>query len=643
MHSKPLTEPSGYLLPADHDNGLVDERVIDMARRLPARLAASSSDVSLTYEALVGQASELARQIRARGAGPGDVVGICLERSADFLVSTLAVLMTGAAYLPLDAGYPDERLRFMVQDAAALLVIADPALAPRFAGLEVLRPTTDPEPGATPATAPSAGDPQPRARRATDVAYVVYTSGSTGTPKGVAVTHASLLNLISWHQRVFAITAADRGTQIASPSFDAAVWEIWPYLAAGASLHIPDDATRTDPAALRDWLVAQEISVSFLPTPLAEAVLALEWPPCPLRFLLTGGDTLHRRPRAGLPFSLVNNYGVTEAAVVSTSGVIPVDDERPDAPPSAALTHNVLPSIGRPIDGVAVHLVDSAFREVPTGEVGELVIGGVSVAQGYLHRADLTAEKFRPDPFVDDPTARVYLTGDLARRLPGGEIEFCGRRDEQVKIRGFRVELREIEAALSRHPAVRGSAVVAVGEVSAERRLVAYVVPDPGRAGVTNELRAYLAQRLPGYLLPAAIHELDALPLTPNGKLDRVALTTLAEAAPAAAAADANAAEAPGSELEAAVATVIAEVLGVERVGTDQNFFLLGGHSMLGAQLVQRIGERFGLEVSLRTVFSHPTAAAMAVEVERLLLEEIEALTDEEADRLADGLAGDAP
>ncbi len=641
MHSKPLPDPSGSTLPADHDSGLVDERVIDMSRRSPARLAASSSDASLTYEALVEQARKLARQIRARGVGPGDVVGICLGRSADFLVSTLAVLMTGAAYLPLDPGYPDERLRFMVQDAAAQLVIADPALAHRLAGPEVLRPRPDPEPGAASATAPSAGDPQPRARRATDVAYVIYTSGSTGTPKGVTVTHASLLSLISWHQRAFAITAADRGTQIASPSFDAAVWEIWPYLAAGASLHIPDDATRTDPAALRDWLVAQEISVSFLPTPLAEAVLALEWPPCPLRFLLTGGDTLHRRPRAGLPFSLVNNYGVTEAAVVSTSGVVPVDDGSPDALPSAALTHDVLPSIGRPIDGVAVHLVDAAFREVPSGEVGELVVGGVSVAQGYLHRADLTAEKFRPDPFVDDPTARVYLTGDLARRLPSGEIEFCGRSDEQVKIRGFRVELGEIEAALSRHPAVRGSAVVAVGEVSAERRLVAYVVPDPGRTGVTNELRAYLAQRLPGYLLPAAIHELDVLPLTPNGKLDRVALTTLAEAAPAAA--DADAAEAPGSELEAAVATVIAEVLGVERVGTDQNFFLLGGHSMLGAQLVQRIGERFGLEVSLRTVFSHPTAAAMAVEVERLLLEEIEALTDEEADRLADGLAGDAP
>jgi len=637
MHSKPLTDPSGYTLPADHHNGLVDERVIDMARRLPARLAASSSDAVLTYEALVEQASKLARQIRHRGTGPGDVVGICLGRSADFLVSTLAVLMTGAAYLPLDPGYPDERLRFMVQDATAQLVIADPALAHRFAGPEVLGPRADPEPAS--ATAPSAGDPQPRTRRATDVAYVIYTSGSTGTPKGVAVTHASLLNLISWHQRVFAITAADRGTQIASPGFDAAVWEIWPYLAAGASLHIPGDAIRTDPDALRDWLVAQEISVSFLPTPLAEAVLALEWPPCPLRFLLTGGDTLHRRPRAGLPFSLVNNYGVTEAAVVSTSGVVPVDDERPDALPSAALTHNVLPSIGWPIDGVAVHLVDDALREVPGGEVGELVIGGVSVAQGYLHRADLTAEKFRPDPFVDAPTARVYLTGDLARRLPSGEIEFCGRSDEQVKIRGFRVELGEIEAALSRHPAVRGSAVVAVGEVSAERRLVAYVVPDPGRTGVTNELRAYLAQRLPGYMLPAAIHELDALPLTPNGKLDRVALTTLAGAAPA----TADAAEAPGSELEAAVATVIAEVLGVERVGPDQNFFLLGGHSMLGAQLVQRIGERFGLEVSLRTVFSHPTATAMAVEVERLLLEEIEALTDEEADRLADGLAGDAP
>ncbi len=658
MYGEPLSDPGGYALPRHGDvlidPALIDQRVVDAATRRPDSIAASFGDGSLTYEALVGQARGLAETIRARGIASGDVVGVCLGRSADFLVSALAVLMTGAAYLPLDPGYPDERLAFMVHDSATRLVVADVEQVPRFVGTEVVGPRPASAAAAETPAAPSGGAAQPRPRSASDVAYVIYTSGSTGTPKGVAVTHASLLNLVRWHQQAFAITAADRGTQVASPSFDAAVWEIWPYLAAGASLHIPDDATRTDPAALRDWLVERQISVSFLPTPLAEAVLALEWPPCPLRFLLTGGDTLHRRPRAGLPFRLVNNYGVTEAAVVSTSGIVPVDDESPDALlagalPSTVLRSTVLPSIGWPIDGVAVHVVDDAFHKVADGEVGQLVIGGVSVAQGYLHRADLTEESFRPDPFGHDPTARVYLTGDRARRLPSGEIEFCGRSDEQVKIRGFRVELGEIEASLARHPAVRASAVVAVGAVgavSAERRLVAYVVPDPGRPGGTSELRAYLAQRLPGYMLPGAFHELDALPLTPNGKLDRVALTATAAAEAAPAAADApgtSEVEETRTELEEAVAGVIADVLGVEHVGLNQNFFLLGGHSMLGAQLVQRIGERFGLEVSLRTVFSHPTAAAMASEVERLLLEEIEALTDEESNRLADGLAGDPP
>ena len=289
----------------------------------------------------------------------------------------------------------------------------------------------------------------PASRLPEDLAYVVYTSGSTGRPKGVLVEHAGLSNLVEWHRAAFDLSAQDRCTQIASPGFDAAVWEIWPSLPSGAAIHIVPEHLRTDPVRLRDWLVAEGITVSFLPTPLAEGVIGLTWPERPaLRYLLTGGDALTRRPRPDLEFTVVNNYGLSETAVVATSGAVAPDGDG-------------APSIGRPIAGVETEVVDERLQPVEPGGAGELLLGGVGIARGYLNRPELTAERF-----LNDPRGRRYRTGDRVRVRSDGEIEFLGRLDDQLSVRGFRVEPGEIAAALNSHPAIEASVAVGVGRTS---------------------------------------------------------------------------------------------------------------------------------------------------------------------------------
>jgi amino acid adenylation domain-containing protein len=603
--------------------GRVHELFAAHAAAQPDAIAVSGPDETLTYGQLERRANQLAHRLRALGVDRDRPVGLCLQRSAALVVGAVGILKAGRAYVALDPSHPQERLGFMLRDSGADVLVTSGPVAAQLgtaeAGVVALdagRADLDFEP----TVAPAAGEP------AGDLAYVIYTSGSTGTPKGVLVEHESLRNLIFWHRHAFAITEADRATQIASPAFDAAVWEVWPYLTAGASIHVPTDEVRADPVALRDWLVAERISVSFLPTALAEAVLTLDWPAeLPLRYLLTGGDTLHRYPPPDLSFAVVNNYGPTEGTVVATSGVV-----RPSPNPLGA------PSIGKPIANVRVYVVDDQLDPVAMGAPGELLIGGDGVARGYLNRPALTDEKFIPDPFSGTPGARLYRTGDLARHRPDGEIEFLGRVDEQVKIHGNRVELGEISATLHRHPAVRSSVVVVGEHVPDERRLIAYVVLADGRRPDTEQLRAHLAQHLPNYMIPAAFVCLEELPLTPNGKVDRAALP-----APSAA----NTAQPPdsaqpGNELEQVLETVVAELLDLDRVGVDENFFMLGGHSLLGAQLIVRIGDCCGVEMSLRSLFDNPTVAGMAAEVERLIVADLETMSDDDAARL---LAPDSP
>ncbi|MGC2192721.1 MAG: non-ribosomal peptide synthetase [Candidatus Dormiibacterota bacterium] len=597
---------------------LIPELVAQRAASAPDAVAVCSGTDVLSYGELDSRADQLARQLRAVGVKTGTPVGLCIERSPDFAVGALGIMRAGGAYAPLDPSYPIERLNFVLRDTRAPALVTNGktpvGLAPSGCRVVVLALGTHKQISTPPDESSSAG------RRSEHLAYVIYTSGSTGVPKGVAVTHGNLANLVRWHQRAFQVNPMDRATQLASPAFDAAVWELWPYLSAGASVYLPDDLTRMDPERLRDWLVLQRITIGFVPTPLAEAMLSLAWPnETALRALLTGGDALHRFPPATLPFSVVNNYGPTEATVVTTSGVVPTDG----GPRS-------LPSIGKPIDGVEVHVVDEDLRPVPEGAPGELLIGGAGLSLGYLNHPDLTDEKFIRDPFGEIEGGRLYRTGDMVRRRADGELEFVGRLDDQVKIRGQRVELGEIAGALNRIPSVRSSVVVAADDEGHGRRLVAYVVPTSAQKVVRRELHERLAQSLPAYMVPSEFVLIDEVPVTRNGKVDRAALPNPFSRSNR----PGRSGVGPTTQVEEALVVVVAELLGLSTVGTDENFFVLGGHSLLGAQLIARISQMYDVELPLRSVFDGPTVAEMAAAIESLVLAEVAAMTDDEAERL---------
>jgi amino acid adenylation domain-containing protein len=567
--------------------------------------AVSGPEGNVSYAELTARADELARTLTEVGVGRGALVGLCLPRSASLVVGALGIVRAGAAYVAIDPAYPDKRVRWMLEDSGAVAVVTDRGHAPRLDGDDE-RPVVLLADGGVPAGAPARTSPLADSRAEPpgpdeaetpgpdDLAYVVYTSGSTGTPKGVMVEHSSLTNLVDWHCSAFGLRRGDHCTQIASPGFDASVWEIWPSLAVGAVLHVVPDELRADPIGLRDWLVAEGITVTFLPTAVAEAVITLPWPDgAPLRYLLTGGDALTRRPRPDLGFSVINNYGLSETAVVATSGAVTSAGDE-------------IPSIGRPIRGVEAEVVDERLGAVAPGQEGELVLSGVAIARGYLNRPELTGEHF-----LNGDGRRRYRTGDRVRLRADGEIEFLGRLDDQLSIRGFRVEPGEVVAALNSHPGIEASVAVGVGRPSAERRLVAYLVPADGDVPDRDRLDRFLADLLPDYMRPAQYVWLDALPMTAHGKIDHAALP------PPAAAAEAPAPARGSSEIEARTAAVVAELLEVDAVAVDQNFFLLGGHSMLGAQLIVRLEDLFGVEISLRYLFDHPTPAEIATEVER--------------------------
>jgi amino acid adenylation domain-containing protein len=587
----------------------------------PENLAVNGPDGTLTYAELSARAEHLSRRLRQQGVQPGDLVGLCLNRSVSLVVAALAILKAGGVYVAIDPKYPDDRIRWMLDDAAAVAVLADVETADRL-GTFGDRPAVVVAAGGHLRADPAAdgtGNSQVDIAATTDgadghsgptdLAYVVYTSGSTGQPKGVLVEHASLANLVDWHRDAFALSATDRCTQIASPGFDAAVWEIWPCLATGASLHIVPEDVRLDPLGLRDWLVAEGITVTFLPTAVAEGLISLPWPEnTALRYLLTGGDALTRRPPADLGFTVVNNYGLSETTVVATSGAVTPDGEG-------------APTIGAAISGAVAEVVDEDLRPVEPGQPGELVVGGVAVGRGYLNRPELTAERF-----LDDERGRRYRTGDRVRMRPDGDFEFLGRLDDQLSIRGFRVEPGEVDATLNSHPAIRASITVGVGRSSAQRQLVTYVVAAGQEQPDRAQLSEYLGRFLPEQLLPSRYVWLAELPLTAHGKIDRDALPDVGETAAdadetAVGAAQetgtANAASGTETETEAAIAPVLTELLDVPEIGPTQNFFLLGGHSMLGAQLIVRLEKLFDVEISLRFLFDHPTLSEIAAEVDR--------------------------
>jgi amino acid adenylation domain-containing protein len=367
----------------------VPQLVSARAAAAPNAIAVTHGKLSLTYKELDVRASQLAHFLRSLGVGPDGIVGLYLNRSLAMVVGALAILKAGGAYLPLDPAYPTGRLAFIMKDARVPILLTGQCMADELPMRTQNVVTVDPEGRLA---APGTSEPILAYAKAENLAYVIYTSGSTGQPKGVEITHNSLLNLVFWHQRAFRVNSSDRASQLSALSFDAAVWELWPYLTAGATVHLPDDLALNEPEAVRDWLVSQRITIGFLPTPLAERVIRLDWPANPaLRVLLTGADTLHHYPSRKLPFQLVNNYGPTECTVVATSGTVLPDDYA-----------DRLPAIGRPIANTEIYILNESMKQVPIGEPGEIYIGGAGLARGYRNRPDLTSERFVPNPFSSE-------------------------------------------------------------------------------------------------------------------------------------------------------------------------------------------------------------------------------------------------
>ncbi|MGA9705478.1 non-ribosomal peptide synthetase, partial [Pseudomonas sp.] len=558
--------------------------------RTPDAVAVIADDRQLTYQALNAQANRLAHHLRELGVQPDARVGICLERGLDMLVGLFAILKAGGSYVPLDPTYPQERITYMLQDSAPVVVLAHAAtreLLGEVALIDLDHSTWQHQP---------ATNLQVAGLSARHAAYLIYTSGSTGQPKGVINEHAGVVNRLLWMQDAYGLTADDAVLQKTPFSFDVSVWEFfWP-LFTGARLVMARPGGHKDPAYLCEVIQAQQITTLHFVPSMLDVFLAhgdVSQAAGLLRVMCSGEalpGSLVRRFKQQLPgIGLYNLYGPTEAAVDVTAW----NCARPEVPDNTP--------IGKPIANTRMYLLDAQLQPVPLGVVGELFIGGVQVARGYLNRPELTAERFLQDPFYD---GRMYRTGDIGRYLPDGTLEYLGRNDDQVKIRGLRIELGEIQARLLEHAQVSEGAVVA-----REDRLIAYYT---GEHTAIEHLRAHLLQHLPEFMVPALFVHLDALPLSPNGKLDRKALPT-----PGLDALVVREYEAPEGDTEILLARLWAELLGVERVGRQDNFFELGGHSLLAVSLIGRLRQE-GMEADVRALFEQPTLAGYAAMTERM-------------------------
>jgi amino acid adenylation domain-containing protein/non-ribosomal peptide synthase protein (TIGR01720 family) len=566
------------------------------AARTPDAVAVTYEDEVLSYAALEARANQLAHYLRRRGVGAETVVGLCAERSLAMVVGLLGILKAGGAYLPLDPSYPAERLGYMLGDARAPVLLTQAALLDRLPvhSAQIIQLDADAAAIAEePVTAPRSGVD------ADNLAYVIYTSGSTGRPKGVMNSHRGILNRILWMQDAYRLSATDRVLQKTPFGFDVSVWEFfWP-LAFGARLVVARPGGHQDPVYLSEVIERAGVTIAhFVPSMLQAFLEAGELERCgSLRDVMCSGEALPVETQNSfltrLSARLHNLYGPTEAAVDVSAWRCAVTSSAASVP------------IGRPISNIALYVVDRYGEPVPVGVAGELLIGGIGVARGYLGRGGLTAERFVPSPF--GAGERLYRTGDLARWRADGALEFLGRLDFQVKLRGLRIELGEIEAALLTHAAVAQAVVVARKESGGDKRLIGYVVPAAGASADidADELRSHLKRTLPDYMVPPAFVVLEQLPLSANGKLDRKALP----------APDASAAShdylAPRNTVEATLASIFAEVLHQDRVGINDNFFELGGDSILSIQMVAR-ANRAGLALNARQMFEQQTVAGLA-------------------------------
>jgi len=575
----------------------IDEAFREQAALTPDAAALRFGRETLTYQNLSQRAGALAHRLRARGVGPDVLVGLFVERSADMVVAMLGVLMAGGAYVPLDPTYPAKRIAYVLADAKPLVILTHRRLQSALPRHQARVIIIDDD-------APDSHDDMPAksaaaARSANDLAYVIYTSGSTGEPKGVEIPHRAVTNMLASMQRKPGLTSADTMLAITTLAFDIAVLEIFLPLVCGACVVVAPSETTADGEALASLIEQARISIMQATPATLRMLLEAGWKGAPGFRAFCGGEALSRDlADALLPYvgELWNLYGPTETTIWST-----LDQVKDDGAPI---------SIGRPIANTSVHVLDQDGAPVPIGIVGEICIGGAGVALGYLGRPGLTAERFIADAQSSVPGARLYRTGDLGRWSPDGRLMYLGRLDQQVKINGFRIETGEIESVLNAHPSVRQAVVVAREAQPGNQRLVAYLVYHDGEDLTASDVRRYLRQTLPEFMIPAFVVSVAAMPMTLNGKIDRNALPDPFKAALRAVVTR----EPPSPGLEQMMAEIWQSVLGVDKVFADDNFFELGGHSLLSLRVALAVEQRTGRPIDPRVLFfqSLRQVAAMA-------------------------------
>lgn len=577
--------------------------------RRPHSPAITCGTATLTYAQLNARSNQIAHWVQGQGVGPEKLVGVCVERSIDAIAAILGILKAGGAYVPLDPAFPKQRLAQIVEDSQPEVMITQPALmsmVSSFAKHTLLV--------ASPELSTLSPENTVRNVQPHHLAYVMFTTGSTGRPKGVQIEHRSLANFLHSMTREPGITAADILVAVTTLSFDIAGLEIFLPLVNGARVVLAEPDVVINGDALQQLLKASNATVMQATPVTWQMMIDSGWEGSDRLKILCGGEAMPSElakkliPRCS---SLWNMYGPTETTIWST--LWRVDGEESRIP------------IGRPIANTETYIVDEEMHPVAVGDIGELLIGGEGVARGYLNQPELTAERFLRDPFSDHNDERVYRTGDLCRSRPDGVLEFLGRNDRQVKIRGYRVELGDIEAGMESHPAVKQAAIKVVENSGGEKSLIAYVV---GTGVETHELRTFLADRLPTYMLPAKYVSLTEFPLTPNRKIDRNALPLPGDTEP-------GSRKQHCTSLGKSVADFAAHLLGLEEVKVDDNFFLIGGHSLFCTQLVARIRESFGVELPLRSIFESPTPALLAGQIEQLQLSRIGSLNKDQRDGAA--------
>nr|QEO73558.1 AMP-dependent synthetase and ligase [uncultured bacterium] len=574
----------------------VHELFAEQALRAPDAVALEYDNAVLTFAELDDRANRLAHHLVTRGVGPDVPVALCVERGFDMVIGMLGVLKAGGAYVPLDPAHPADRIDFVLRDTAAPILLTHRPVVDRLVGVaaEVISldddwPAISRMPGTAPVTTVT-----PRR-----LAYIVYTSGSTGTPKGVMIEHRSLVNLCTWYRGHYQVTTADRASQLVTPAFDPVALEVWGNLCAGASVAIAPEKALDDPADLVRWFADVAVTIAVVPAPRLDAVLdQFGSTRTRIRAMITGADVVRRRPAPEWGLRLVNHYGPTETTVLATGA---------DVADAGQAAPGTLPPIGAPVSNTTAYVLDPRGKPVPVGVAGELHIGGAGVARGYVNRPELTAQRFVPDVFGGRPGGRLYRTGDLVRWQPDGNLEFLGRIDHQVKIRGHRVEPGEIETALLAHPDVTEAVVAAREDTPGRKRLVGYVVLGENRPNETD-IRDFLARSLPEYMVPAAFVVMPEFPLTTTGKVDRHRLPAPEPGS------SPDEYRAPGSAVARTLATIWADVLGVAQVGAKDNFFALGGDSILSIQVVTR-ARQAGLAMTSKQLFLHQTVEALAAQV----------------------------